>query len=273
MLQDLTESLFENLSQNVSQTSTDVPNLAKNIKLLGIDIDETLIARAIEKNKYKENISYMCLNIMEPSAMEFLTQYIAREKNKEETQRYNESVPSTKTTKFNIVFCFSVTMWIHLNHGDQGLLEFLEKIVSLGEYLVLENQLWKCYRNAQRRMVRNASKKSKVNVDEKEGRLENEAKSEESNSGGGNTTEFSSHIEQSVEEISDNKPNSGRRKTNKNKSNSEDFGFKYYKELKIRSNVDKEIDNYLTVKCKVRKLYESEPNEWGRVITVYECRT
>merc|ERR1712029_1298642 len=31
--------------------------------------------------------------------------------------------------KFDVVFCFSVTMWIHLNHGDRGLAQFFATLV------------------------------------------------------------------------------------------------------------------------------------------------
>lgn len=53
---------------------------------------------------------------------------------------------------FDIGFCMSVTMWIHLNHGDQGLWEFLAHLSSLCRYLLVEPQPWKCYRAAARRL-------------------------------------------------------------------------------------------------------------------------
>ena len=55
---------------------------------------------------------------------------------------------------FDVIFCFSVTMWIHLNHGDQGLKLFLRTIKKWCNYFVLEPQPWKCYRTASRRMRR-----------------------------------------------------------------------------------------------------------------------
>jgi hypothetical protein len=44
----------------------------------------------------------------------------------------------------------SVTMWIHLNHGDDGLSRFLEVVASYTHYLLLEPQPWKCYQTAAR---------------------------------------------------------------------------------------------------------------------------
>lgn len=59
---------------------------------------------------------------------------------------------SMNRTKFDAVFCFSIAMWIHLNHGDVGLQEFLHEICSLTSTIVIEPQPWKCYRNAVKRL-------------------------------------------------------------------------------------------------------------------------
>ena len=56
--------------------------------------------------------------------------------------------------QFDVIFCFSVTMWIHLNHGDAGLEQFFRTAKKWCKYLVLEPQPWKCYRTASRRMRR-----------------------------------------------------------------------------------------------------------------------
>lgn len=57
-------------------------------------------------------------------------------------------------TRYDITFCFSVTLWIHLNNGDSGLEQFLSSISSSTTYLLLETQPWKCYRTAARRAKR-----------------------------------------------------------------------------------------------------------------------
>jgi hypothetical protein len=41
-------------------------------------------------------------------------------------------------------------MWIHLNHGDEGLTKFLEVVASYSKYILLEPQPWKCYQTAAR---------------------------------------------------------------------------------------------------------------------------
>jgi len=56
--------------------------------------------------------------------------------------------------RFDIITCFSVTMWIHLNTGDEGLQFFLRRLAALCRVLVLEPQPWKCYRNAGQRLRR-----------------------------------------------------------------------------------------------------------------------
>lgn len=59
-------------------------------------------------------------------------------------------------TKYDITFCFSVTLWIHINHGDEGLKQFLKTITCASHttYLIMEAQPWKCYRTAARRAKR-----------------------------------------------------------------------------------------------------------------------
>ena len=42
-------------------------------------------------------------------------------------------------------------MWVHLNEGDTGLRSFLDYVSSIGRFLVVEPQPWKCYRSAIRR--------------------------------------------------------------------------------------------------------------------------
>lgn len=59
-----------------------------------------------------------------------------------------------ETDKADVIFCFSVTLWIHINHGDAGLDDFLMNISNSCQYLVLESQPWKCYRTAARRAKR-----------------------------------------------------------------------------------------------------------------------
>lgn len=83
----------------------------------GIDIDPELISRAIHKNHAE--IEFKCLDIMKDT----------------EGRR-----------QFDLVTCLSITMWIHLHHGDQGLFHFLDRVIQMTDHLLIEPQPWKCYR-------------------------------------------------------------------------------------------------------------------------------
>ncbi|XP_063152649.1 RNA 5'-monophosphate methyltransferase [Candoia aspera] len=109
----------------------------KDLCLLCCDIDAELIERAKQHSPFPGSISYATLDIMDPSAREtLLSSYL---------NKFGRSW-------FDICFCMSVTMWIHLNHGDGGLVKFLACLASQCTYLLLEPQPWKCYRAAARRL-------------------------------------------------------------------------------------------------------------------------
>ncbi|XP_061443569.1 RNA 5'-monophosphate methyltransferase [Rhineura floridana] len=108
-----------------------------DLHLLCCDIDAGLIEKAEQRSPFPASICYATLNIMDPNAREtLLSSYLTR---------FGRST-------FDICFCMSVTMWIHLNHGDSGLVMFLSCLASKCTYLLLEPQPWKCYRAAARRL-------------------------------------------------------------------------------------------------------------------------
>lgn len=106
-----------------------------SIHILAVDVDPTLITRAKDGSQIS-NITYTCLDITENNVLEYLEKYL---------RVFNK-------TTFDVSFCFSVTMWIHINNGDTGLLSFLQLIKDVSERVIIEPQPWKCYRNAQRRL-------------------------------------------------------------------------------------------------------------------------
>ncbi|XP_055858977.1 probable RNA methyltransferase CG11342 [Episyrphus balteatus] len=114
-------------------------HLNKKVEILAIDIDPTLIKRAKENNNAPQNINFACVDIMQTDLSEIKNFLKAR-----------------NATKFDAVCCFSITMWIHLNHGDSGLQDFLKKCSHFAQLLIVEPQPWKCYRTAVRRMRRSA---------------------------------------------------------------------------------------------------------------------
>nr|CAI5862552.1 unnamed protein product [Callosobruchus analis] len=107
----------------------------QDTSFLAVDIDPILIERAREGNT-ENNISFYCLDILDKTNRNIISDYLQ----------------SKKAEKFDVVFCFSITMWIHLNHGDTGLKDFLAYISKLGKLLVIEPQPWKCYKSAVKRV-------------------------------------------------------------------------------------------------------------------------
>ncbi|KAJ9576959.1 hypothetical protein L9F63_006485 [Diploptera punctata] len=136
---DLTQELYKCFVKNCIRTKCN--NGKEEIKqecyLLGIDLDPTLVSRAVENNQYPNNVSYYCENYMS-EGKNFISTYLT----------------SYRRDIFDIIFCFSVTMWIHINHGDEGLRHFLKKMSKQTKMLVIEPQPWKCYRTAVRRLKR-----------------------------------------------------------------------------------------------------------------------
>ncbi|KAF1398537.1 Pre-miRNA 5'-monophosphate methyltransferase, partial [Spheniscus humboldti] len=135
---ELSVALYRHLlGLQESEGSLDQPAAGKDLNLLCCDIDPVLVERAQQCSPFPASISFANLDIMDSSAREpFLSSYLGR---------FGRST-------FDIGFCMSVTMWIHLNHGDNGLMEFLSFLSSLCKYLLIEPQPWKCYRAAARRL-------------------------------------------------------------------------------------------------------------------------
>jgi 7SK snRNA methylphosphate capping enzyme len=55
-----------------------------------------------------------------------------------------------------VILALSVVKWLHLEHGDEGLVTFFRKCASSlakGGYLVIELQLWDSYQRAVRPKV------------------------------------------------------------------------------------------------------------------------
>ncbi|XP_076669531.1 putative RNA methyltransferase CG11342 isoform X2 [Andrena cerasifolii] len=128
---DLTFVLHDFLE---SALSADRPE----ISVLGVDLDPILIERARERNPRAGRIVFECLDFLADDRDRTLERYLGQ----------------FEKSRFDVVFCFSVTMWIHLNRGDDGLVEFLKKACSLADRIVIEPQPWRCYRNASRRLRR-----------------------------------------------------------------------------------------------------------------------
>lgn len=108
------------------------------IEILAIDLDPDLIASAQKTNQLSKNLHFEVSDIMNEDGKTLIREFLA----KHERER------------FDFTFCFSVTMWIHLNHGDSGLTEFLKYVQSISTSIIIEPQQWKCYKAAQKRLKR-----------------------------------------------------------------------------------------------------------------------
>ncbi|XP_033483051.1 pre-miRNA 5'-monophosphate methyltransferase [Epinephelus lanceolatus] len=104
------------------------------VNLLGFDLDEILIQRAQQNNPLPDSISFIPLDITK------------------DTDQLQDYLKQHGCSHFHLSLCLAVTMWVHLNHGDAGLLQLLSRLASISQHLLLEAQPWKCYRSAARRL-------------------------------------------------------------------------------------------------------------------------
>jgi len=106
-------------------------------RFLGIDVDAQLVntARAKIKN-HQAQIQFQCCDIV--NGDDQVIEQFLRENNR---------------AKFDVIFCFSVSMWIHLNHGEEGLNRLFTTVKKYCDNMfIFEPQPWKCYMTAARRM-------------------------------------------------------------------------------------------------------------------------
>ena len=128
--------MYKFLSTNLAIVSPSVEGSEEkkgeaHYHILGIDLAPVLVARVKEANKYSSNVTYKCVNYMNDSE-NTISLYL-----KQHSKNY-----------FDVVFCFSVTVWIHLNYGDEGLRQFLISVSMHTNIVVIEPKPWKCYRTA-----------------------------------------------------------------------------------------------------------------------------
>lgn len=111
-----------------------LPHTVK-VVAVGVELDDTLVKRAKAKYGENDNLVFEKLNIMKDCLSAVMNKH---------------GIP-----QFSLVTCFSTTMWIHMNYGDDGLTRFLLMMGSLSDCSVLvEPQLWKSYRKAMERCRR-----------------------------------------------------------------------------------------------------------------------
>jgi len=137
---DLTVALAEMLASDGGAASL-------RVDAIGVDIDAELIERARAR---------------EPSTVRGVdTTFFAGDLSEEAPWRkLHEAARARRPDApgFDLVCCFSTTMWIHLHGGDAGLAVFLRRAAALVRpnrgTLLVEPQPWKCYRSARKRQRR-----------------------------------------------------------------------------------------------------------------------
>ena len=110
------------------------------VKMLGTDIDAVLINRAYEKSREIEfDVHFIAMDYMDQDSTGELHLFLRQH----------------GVTSFDFVSLFSITMWIHVNFGWDGLSEFLRRSLDLTRAcLLVEPQPRKCYRSARTRCRR-----------------------------------------------------------------------------------------------------------------------
>ena len=134
------------LYQHLTETTATVP-----CRVLGVDIDPVLIERANSKYETQSsNVTFATCDLMQ----QCIGEGTAPTDTDNPITRFLTQGGSERNTqdKFDLVCCFSVTLWIHLNNGDEGLKAFLKYVSKKARFLLLEPQPWKCYKTAVRRM-------------------------------------------------------------------------------------------------------------------------
>lgn len=98
------------------------------VRVVGADLDPELIERGKELHTVNTQCSFHATDIMN-----------------------SDSLDGLPYRTFDLALVFSITMWIHVNHGDDGLDTFLRRLCSVASALLIEPQPWKCYRNLRAR--------------------------------------------------------------------------------------------------------------------------
>jgi 7SK snRNA methylphosphate capping enzyme len=140
--------------------------------MLGIDVDSALIHRARERLVHAastagqnaasdasslklRNPTFMPRSVrlaaeakpLFPQNLSFMVQDVLE---MGQSPGKGDDAASGTTLTYGTIFCLSLTKWIHLNHGDEGLLRFfriLHGLLDPDGYLILEFQAWQSYIN------------------------------------------------------------------------------------------------------------------------------
>ncbi|XP_052892371.1 probable RNA methyltransferase CG11342 [Anopheles moucheti] len=122
----------------LEQVSGGVP-----VRAVGVDIDQELCDRA---GAAFPDIKFISANLLNIACPEMAN-------NDDPVEGY---MASAAIDKFDVICCFSVLMYVHLNGGDEGLRRVLDYLCGKTKLLILELQSWRKYRDQVRRLKRGA---------------------------------------------------------------------------------------------------------------------
>ena len=128
---ELTKGIVDLLSLGRKSTSV--------IHMLGVDLDAQLVQRATEKCA-GPTVEFRRLNAVTDV--------------QDRDDLWSGYLAERGRQRFHVAFCFSTTMWVHLNQGDDGLVSLLTCLCRWADNVIIEPQPWKCYRSAARRLRR-----------------------------------------------------------------------------------------------------------------------
>eukprot|EP00124_Ichthyophonus_hoferi_P006058 Ihof_evm1s1162 gene=Ihof_evmTU1s1162 len=188
---DLTLSLYDWLTNSSAKEETDTPHVIGLGVDIDRKLIERANQRASSEPRYANSVSFFTLDVMSlvkesiphtlpcpqspcdkirstnenkdsPDAVDKSSQDLSTLSTNEKPTELRSIIDNAIATfkikngikKFSLVTCFSVTMWIHINHGDRGLVDFLHYLSLLSDTIIIESQPWKCYRNAEKRLRR-----------------------------------------------------------------------------------------------------------------------
>ena len=155
-LQDGANRVAADAETDALATSGGNPGVA--MRCLGLDIDPILIERANRKHArsggagtdvessppFRMESRFEVCNLCDANQHE--------EACREAILRCADGEEDARKRRFDLTTLFSTTMWIHVHAGDSGLREFLKRVCSKTDMLLVEPQPSKCYRHANVRL-------------------------------------------------------------------------------------------------------------------------
>lgn len=111
----------------------------RKVRATGVDIDPVLCEQAASS---LPEVKFLCGNLLEIASGSGCEDPI------------DSQMQHLGIAQFDVVCCFSVLMYIHLNGGDCGLRNVLDYLCRRGKLLILELQPWKKYLDQVRRLKR-----------------------------------------------------------------------------------------------------------------------